>query len=83
MIAIAFKCKGCTKRSPGCHDTCEDYKADLEKLEKAKANRDADKDIRQYERKQQMIAAERRARIKNCKERGRVKPFHHRDLRER
>lgn len=39
-------CKGCTKRTPGCHDRCDDYKQEVSKLKalkdkKAKATRAA------------------------------------------
>lgn len=25
---MSFTCKGCTERTPGCHDHCEKYKAE-------------------------------------------------------
>jgi nitrate/TMAO reductase-like tetraheme cytochrome c subunit len=32
-------CKGCEERHPGCHTTCEVYKAFREKLDKEKESR--------------------------------------------
>ena len=30
-------CKGCTERTPGCHDRCERHKAELAELQRRKA----------------------------------------------
>lgn len=34
-----FSCKGCEKRHPGCHDNCEIYRHQREKLDKDKEQR--------------------------------------------
>ena len=39
---------GCVDRVLGCHSTCERYAGEVEKNEKLKAARDADKDCRAY-----------------------------------
>lgn len=32
------KCRGCTDRHPGCHSTCENYKAFREKIDEKNKN---------------------------------------------
>lgn len=39
-MKIQCKCKGCTKRTVGCHSTCEDYKDFCEQQKKIR-ERDA------------------------------------------
>ena len=36
-------CKGCERRSPGCHGTCDDHRAWKEELDSKKAQIIADK----------------------------------------
>ena len=53
MLAPKTNCRGCTKRYPGCHDKCEDYKQARAEFEKEKKE----------ERKQKEAAADQMRRI--------------------
>jgi hypothetical protein len=48
MHAAFRHCKGCTKRYPGCHSKCQDYKDDVELWQDIKEQLSYDKDIRSY-----------------------------------
>lgn len=40
MVNMPFSCKGCEKRTPGCHSICEKYRSERAEYDrlKAKAN---------------------------------------------
>lgn len=44
-FSFYYSCKGCTERTPGCHGSCEKYKADKAEYEKLKAEHDRMKSI--------------------------------------
>lgn len=41
-MAINSKCKGCTRRTVGCHATCEDYILYKQKVQEVKDKRDSE-----------------------------------------
>lgn len=47
-MASFKECHGCTDRVAGCHSKCERYAREVEKNEKLKAARQADKDCISY-----------------------------------
>jgi hypothetical protein len=42
---VIYCCYKCEKRNPGCHSTCEDYKADKAEYDKRKAEYDRERQI--------------------------------------
>lgn len=59
-----YPCKGCEKRQPGCHDSCEEYKRHKEKNDerkaKEKARRAEEHALTEYSIKRNFAAARRK-----------------------
>ena len=49
-MKFIFSCKGCTKRTSTCHDTCQTYKDEKAEYDRQKAARDSDAVCRAYTR---------------------------------
>lgn len=62
-------CHKCTKRYEACHDTCEDYKADLEEYHKTmqKADPEIDKYVRSGVAQREIIEAKEKQRMNKIK----------------
>ena len=43
---MSFTCKGCPKRTPGCHDSCEKYQHEKAEYEAMKAKLQKEKAVR-------------------------------------
>lgn len=46
---MAFPCKDCSDRQPACHDHCEKYKAEKDRINKYKADIIGNKDCYDYD----------------------------------
>lgn len=49
-MSFIFSCKGCTKRTPTCHDTCQTYKDEKAEFARKKAASEGDMVCRAYTR---------------------------------
>lgn len=59
---MVFSCYGCEKRYPGCHDTCEKYKAERAAHEAKKEMEQIQKGLNYYQYKQVKKNRDKRSR---------------------
>ena len=67
---MAFSCQGCGKRFPGCHDTCEKYKAEKAAYNEKKKMQQIQTWLDDYQVKATIRSADKRGRKWGGKERG-------------
>lgn len=60
-----MSCFNCSKREPGCHSTCEDYKKQQEKYQKIREERQRINNQRDYEFKSVMRISNKKNHYKN------------------